>query len=57
MGCIIPSTSQCYAIYGIGSTIEYIQNSEEVKKLPDNAIKALNSYLESITEENENDKE
>lgn len=57
MGCMIPSTPQCYAIYGIGSTIEYIQNSEEAKKLPDNTIRALNSYLESITEENENDKE
>ncbi len=43
-----PTQSELYAIYGIGSVIDYAQSSDEVKKLPDNAVKAINAYLESI---------
>lgn len=51
-----PSTKDAYIIYGVGNTIDYLKSSEEAKKLPDNALKALNSYLESIKEENDSDK-
>jgi hypothetical protein len=50
LGCITPSTPQCYAIFGVGTALEYVNNSEEVQKLPDNAFKALNYYLESVTD-------
>ena len=45
-------TSDCYMIFGVGKTLEYVTNSEEVKKLPDNAVKAINYYLEGIPEHN-----
>lgn len=51
-----PSTKDAYIIYGVGNTIDYLKSSKEAKKLPDNALKALNSYLESIKEENDSDK-
>lgn len=35
----------------IGPVIDYVQNSEEVKELPNNAIKALNHYFKEIVEE------
>lgn len=50
-GCLIPSSTQCYSIFGIGSTLQYFKNSEQAKELPDNAIKAINGYLESLTKE------
>ena len=51
LGILTPQTKQIYLITGIGTVMEYVVNSEEVKKLPDNAIKALNYYLEDITKE------
>lgn len=38
----VPSTKQLYAIYGVGTVIDYAKGSKEVQKLPDNAVKALN---------------
>ena len=45
---LVPSKKELYAIYGIGSVLDYAKSSKEVKKLPDNAVKALNVYLENI---------
>lgn len=44
----VPSAKQLYAIYGVGTVIDYAKNSKEVQKLPDNAVKALNVWLENI---------
>lgn len=54
---IIPSKSELYAIYGVGSIIDYAKDSKEVQKLPDNAVKALNAYLENIQKEKSKDSE
>lgn len=36
----------------MGTTIEYVQNNEKVKELPDKAIECLDKYLEEyLTEE------
>ena len=43
---LIPSKNELYAIYGIGPIIDYAKDSKEVQRLPDNAVKALNVYLE-----------
>lgn len=51
---LLPSTKSCYRIIGLGTVIEYIKNSDEAKQLPDNAIKAINYYLEQIPKENVN---
>lgn len=50
----IPKTSSLYKIIGIGSVLEYVNNNEEAKQLPDNAIKAINYYLEQIHKEDAN---
>ena len=52
---LIPSKNELYAIYGVGSVIDYAKNSKEVQKLPDNAVKALNAYLENIQKEDSTD--
>ena len=43
----IPTTKDAYVIYGVGSVIDYAKESPECKKLPDNAVKALNTWLET----------
>ena len=48
MVTFIPSEKQLYTIYGMGTVIDYAKESNEVKKLPDNTVKALNVYLENI---------
>lgn len=52
LGIFIPCPKELYVIYGIGSTIDYIKENETAKKLPDKAIKALDLYLETLTNEN-----
>ena len=47
-GVLTPSTNQCYAIFGVGATLHYVNHSEEVQRIPDNAMKAVNRYLESL---------
>lgn len=51
MVLFIPSTEQLYAIYGVGTVIDYTKNSKEIQKLPDNAVKALNVWLENINKD------
>lgn len=48
LSVIIPTTNQCYAIFGVGTVLNYVNNSEEAKQIPDNAMKAVNRYLESL---------
>lgn len=52
---LIPSKNEIYAIYGIGSIIDYAKGSKEAQKLPDNAVKALNVYFENIQENDSTD--
>lgn len=42
----IPTTKEAYVIYGVGSVIDYAKESPECKKIPDNAVKALKTWLE-----------
>lgn len=44
----LPTKEEAFLIYGGGTVIDYVQNNEEVKKIPDNAVKALNTWLESV---------
>ena len=44
--CFVPNTKEAYMIYGLGSTIDYIQSNETAKQLPDKCIMALDKYLE-----------
>lgn len=51
---ITPSTNTLHKIFGIGTVLEYIKNSDEAKQLPDNALKAINYYLKEIPKEDAN---
>lgn len=46
-----PSTQQLYAIYGVGTVIDYAKENKEVQKLPNNAVKALNIWLENVNKD------
>ena len=50
-----PSQKDVLLIYGLGTTIDYIENNEKAKELPDKAVDALTRYLEYIKEENNNE--
>ena len=52
MVTFIPSEKQLYAIYGVGTVINYAKESKEVQKLPDNAVKALNAWFENVNKDN-----
>ena len=57
IGCVfIPSKRELIAIYGLGTTIDYIKSNDKVKQLPDKAVDALCKYLDSQIEDNDESK-
>ena len=46
----VPSTKEALLIWGIGSTIDYIQENETAKQLPDKCINALNDWVDSLSD-------
>lgn len=51
---IIPSTNKAYKIIGIGAVITYINNNEQIKKLPNNLIQYVNIQLEKEIKKEKN---
>lgn len=51
MCLFVPGSKQAMLIWGIGQTVDYIQENEAVKELPDKCVEALEVWLESLTEE------
>lgn len=49
----IPTTKEALAIYGIGGTIDYIQQNDTAKQLPDKVINALDAYLDNVNSNKE----
>ena len=49
----VPNKNDLYVIYGIGNVIDYCKKNDDMKELPDNAVKALNLYLKKNIKENE----
>ena len=49
----IPTTEEALAIYGIGGSIDYIQQNDTAKQLPDKVINALDAYLDNLNKEDE----
>jgi len=47
----IPSKKEMLLIYGVGSTIDYIQSNDKAKRLPGKAVEALSRYLDEINKE------
>lgn len=52
----VPSRSQLYMIYGVGGTIDYLKGNPTAKELPDKCIKALDTWVDSVNKE-KNDNE
>lgn len=50
----VPSTKEALLIWGVGSTIDYIQENETAKQLPDKCINALNDWVESLSDPKNN---
>lgn len=47
----IPSTKEAYTIYGVGGIIDYVQENDTAKQLPDKAIQALDKLIDEYLEE------
>ena len=52
----VPKTNEALLIYGVGTTIDYVDSNETIKQLPDKAVQALDKYLDSLNKDNENKK-
>ena len=46
----VPTTKEAVLIWGVGSTIDYIQDNETAKQLPDKCINALNDWVDSLSD-------
>ena len=53
----VPSEKEAYMIYGIGGTIDYLKENPTAKQLPDKCIKALDNWLDEVTEDSGNNNE
>ena len=47
----LPTTEEALIIYGVGGTIDYVQNNETLQQLPDKAVEALDLWVESLKAE------
>lgn len=47
----VPSKEQMYMIVGVGTAIDYVQESESVRQLPDKCVDALNRWVDSLNKE------
>lgn len=50
---ITPTKEEAYFIYGVGSTIDYIQSNPKATQLPDKCIDALNRWVYNLNEKEE----
>ena len=46
-----PTTKDAMIIYGIGTTVDFLQENENVQQLPDKCVKALNDWVDSLAED------
>ena len=49
----VPTTNEVLAIFGIGGTVDYIQDNEKLQQLPDKCVEALDLWVESLKEDSE----
>lgn len=40
-------------IFAVGTTIEYVQNNEKIKELPDKAVLCLDKFIDEYLKEEE----
>ena len=53
LSILTPTKKEAMLIWGVGSTIDYIQNNETVQQLPDKCVNALDAWVESLSDKEE----
>lgn len=53
----VPSTEKLYMIYGLGGTIDYLQNNETANKLPDKVMITLDKWIDNLNIEKDTKEE
>ena len=51
LSILTPTTKEAMLIWGVGTTIDFIQENETVQQLPDKCVNALNAWVDSLNEE------
>ena len=52
----VPNSKQAATIFAVGTTIEYVQNNEKIKELPDKAVLCLDKFIDEYLNEENNHK-
>ena len=47
----VPSSKEIMAIWGIGQTLDYVQDNDAFQQLPDKCVKALEAWVDSLSED------
>ena len=53
IAAITPTKEEAYFIYGVGSTIDYLQSNPKAKQIPDKCIDALNQWVDNLNKKEE----
>lgn len=51
LNILTPTTKDAMIIYGVGTTVDFLQENENVQQLPDKCVKALNDWVDSLVED------
>lgn len=51
-----PTKEDMFLIYGVGGTVDYIKQNDKAKQLPDKCINALDAWVDSLNDKNNNTK-
>ena len=46
ISCFTPTTKELYMIYGVGGTIDYLQENPKAQEIPDKCINAIDKWLD-----------
>lgn len=52
---LTPTTKEALLIYGVGGTIDYIKSNETINQLQDKCVKALDAWVDSLTDNESKD--
>lgn len=48
---LTPTTNEAMLIYSVGTTIDYVKQSNTLQQIPDKCINALDAWVDSLTDE------
>lgn len=54
LNVFIPNTKQASFIYGMGTVVDYVQNNKDLQQLPDKCVQALDMWVDTFIEEQNN---